>query len=762
MLMGVWRLCGRGRSTLGTLDRVEVVIVPVTTPNTPVSLLTLRAWIFAGASSLTFLVAALLVPALLLRAASAEETATPSGRVVIEELVGAAEHCVQLLGEPPGLVFLERGAAVGEDDVIVVRCGSVRVRDERGVVYVVEPLGSQAGRLRVAGPGKPAVQEGGRVIYDLWGTAGSWFKAHIGEREKRVALDVSGTTFEVSIRPDGFDVVVLKGHVTIRDVEQGNQRFLAAGTKYTGVGLDGVQTAVEPTVAQRVAAALERPREIAASMEHHSAPTVGGNDPTRIGASRFDTAGPRKKRLVVLGVLDQGSLLTTRDLAVLDEALRLGVASVDSDYSILDRETIAHWMSPGRLEATRDCGSERCVIEVGRILGADAVVAGTVTKARDEYWVRLVMIDAATGEIVGKDLVHGQDLCRVADELADRSVRIVGGDRRERGYAACDGSPIRSYGNSSIPMSAEPPHNASKQLVSFESRPSGAQVLIDGEPVCMTPCVVDRPTGRSHVAIRKDHYLTWTTVVDVRDFAASVIASLSPYAGSLRVTSEPNGQPVSLDGRPVGFTPSEISNVESGMHSVDVGDNRHVHERVEVSLGSGERAIHVKLRPRYGAGLKQVPAGVVHLPGQSTSVRVEAFAIADRAVTVGEYAVFEKAERHSSTPPRPSCGENEAGRADFPVTCVDASLAAAFCAWAGQRLPTAAEWIRARYPERDFVGPDLYPRRCSAPEWVRGARDGAPAICGVPDEYFSCSCRAPGERLSGPPGATFRCVTPTR
>jgi formylglycine-generating enzyme required for sulfatase activity len=44
-------------------------------------------------------------------------------------------------------------------------------------------------------------------------------------------------------------------------------------------------------------------------------------------------------------------------------------------------------------------------------------------------------------------------------------------------------------------------------------------------------------------------------------------------------------------------------------------------------------------------------------------------------------------------------------RPDHPVNCVDALQAAAFCAWLGGRLPTAAEWEHAAKGSQDPIHP---------------------------------------------------------
>jgi formylglycine-generating enzyme required for sulfatase activity len=78
-------------------------------------------------------------------------------------------------------------------------------------------------------------------------------------------------------------------------------------------------------------------------------------------------------------------------------------------------------------------------------------------------------------------------------------------------------------------------------------------------------------------------------------------------------------------------------------------------------------------------------------------VTVPAFKIDKYEVTVSQYQACNTASPSTCTAPSTGgqCNWGVSGRESHPINCVDWNQAKAYCAWAGKRLPSEAEWEKA-------------------------------------------------------------------
>ncbi|HOT95461.1 MAG TPA: PEGA domain-containing protein, partial [Methanoregulaceae archaeon] len=140
---------------------------------------------------------------------------------------------------------------------------------------------------------------------------------------------------------------------------------------------------------------------------------------------------------------------------------------------------------------------------------------------------------------------------------------------------------------------------ASRLFVS--SVPPGAEVSVNGSVAGTTPVDLPRPPGTYAVALSLDGYEPYGTTVALdpeENRSVEVLLQASPGAGTLRVTSVPDGAEVSLDGTVLGRTPYTSGRVDAGVHDLALqreGYERYT-ERITVLAGRLTRVDAVLVR----------------------------------------------------------------------------------------------------------------------------------------------------------------------
>lgn len=123
-----------------------------------------------------------------------------------------------------------------------------------------------------------------------------------------------------------------------------------------------------------------------------------------------------------------------------------------------------------------------------------------------------------------------------------------------------------------------------ESVVSFRSEPGGAQVLVDGSPLCTTPCARAVPNGVHEVTLTLDRYQPQSVRLAVGSQPGAVELALAPLFGTLVVTA-PSPVEIRVDDLPV-LAPAELE-LGFGAHVVHLGDPRYETGDHEVRVEPG-------------------------------------------------------------------------------------------------------------------------------------------------------------------------------
>jgi formylglycine-generating enzyme required for sulfatase activity len=108
--------------------------------------------------------------------------------------------------------------------------------------------------------------------------------------------------------------------------------------------------------------------------------------------------------------------------------------------------------------------------------------------------------------------------------------------------------------------------------VTFESKPAGAQVLVDGKPIGTTPATLDVDAGRRAIALAHPEFRTWEQTITVVSGQAQTVGpvELGLPEAKLVIRTQPAGADVSVAGAYRGRTPVTLALAPNVDHEVVV------------------------------------------------------------------------------------------------------------------------------------------------------------------------------------------------
>ncbi len=237
-----------------------------------------------------------------------------------------------------------------------------------------------------------------------------------------------------------------------------------------------------------------------------------------------------------------------------------------------------------------------CEVELGRVVGADYVLSGTIFQAEGTYILTLKLHDTMSGSLLGQKRIQNTSQVQLFAET----------------YTVSKSMMVEKV------TGAQQTNSGEMVSVTFTSVPSGegVTVLVGGRPVCSkTPCTEKVPAGSREVQVLRKEYFPW---IETHTLTAGgkVEANLKATFSTLNVNTYPTGLALTLDGN--------VQTIESvvlspGTHRVMVNDPCYITEGLELTLQANDKqsyTIHPKPRKSgvnvvvYDSNKEPVPAKV--------------------------------------------------------------------------------------------------------------------------------------------------------
>jgi len=238
--------------------------------------------------------------------------------------------------------------------------------------------------------------------------------------------------------------------------------------------------------------------------------------------------------------------------------------------------------------------------------------------------------------------------------------------------------------------------------------PNGAQILIDGKLSGKAPTQLKLPPGTHKIEVVQNGFvsLTQDSVFITREQTETLKGTLEQKVGTLRLVTNPMDASITIDGKDYGQTPNVIS-LPEGTYKLKLSKEEHqdVEETIKIEWNKSlERNIDLPTGPppsiigKDGAEMLLIPAGEFQMGSNDISdakvhtVYLDDFYIDKYEVTNAQYKKFMDATKYKA----PSYwNDSNYNAPNNPVVGVSWNDAKAYADWAGERIPTEAEWEKS-------------------------------------------------------------------
>ena len=265
-----------------------------------------------------------------------------------------------------------------------------------------------------------------------------------------------------------------------------------------------------------------------------------------------------------------------------------------------------------------DCHS-RCLRELGSQSQATHVISISLSEIEGHIYVILKLYDVLSGQLDHYEVVSlepkMEDVAqqKLVDQASKRIVKHLISKTSLRTEATETKVAIPPDSSTKSDREGEEPAEIITQV--FRSRPSGAEIWIDGVLHCdegSELCQIDLPIGRYHVMMTKRGYVTQSQKIEVTKQSQMISWSLKSLLMPIEVTTQPTDLEFTLNGeRYVGSgvyqvkrgQVTQITSASPCYEPIDrVIDTTKAHEEFSIKLTPRQRMVTLDLEARSGGG----------------------------------------------------------------------------------------------------------------------------------------------------------------
>ena len=247
------------------------------------------------------------------------------------------------------------------------------------------------------------------------------------------------------------------------------------------------------------------------------------------------------------------------------------------------------------------CREGECEVETARNLNVDLFVVGTLSEADGALLLTLKLFETRKGELKLQQLLEARTELELVKMVKSSTTNLLAaglslGARRRTGTTGMGEARIAGPGGFEIA-------DEQSAVCQFESKPSGAVVMLDGVLLCKeTPCSRPIPMGAHTVSMALEDYDEARGSIMVSPSSRRFSLSLPPSFGTISADVVPREVSLRLDGAGVTLESIGKLKVSPGEHELVVENQcfERTGQRFVIEKGAVRR-LAISAEPRMAA-----------------------------------------------------------------------------------------------------------------------------------------------------------------